>query len=95
VRLRLVSEVCPDYSTLLSSTGPALEPARFGRRASPGIRNLRTGRVLVSHASRAASVPAAFQPGVLAWELTQTFSFLIEPGQSEMIILRLSLYPDA
>ncbi len=93
IRLRLVSEVCPDYSLLLSSPGSALEPARFGRRVSPGIRNLRTGRVLVSHASRAASVPAAFQPGVLAWELTQTFSFIIDPGRTEMIIMRLSLYP--
>ena len=95
VALRLVSEVCPDYGLLLDPSGAALEPARFGRRASPGIRNPRTGRVLVSHASRAASAPAAFQPGVLAWEITQTFSFLLEPGQTEEIIVRLSLYPEA
>jgi hypothetical protein len=93
VGLRLVSEVCPDYAFLLDGDGAALEPARYGRRASPGIRNPRTGSVLVSHASRAASAPASFQPGVLAWEITQTFSIYLEPGQTEEIIVRLSLYP--
>jgi hypothetical protein len=93
LRLRLVSELCPDYPSLLDSPGRALEPVKFGRRRCPGILNTRTGRVLVSHASRPAAEPAAFQPGVLAWELTQTFAFPVEPGHAETIIVRLNIYP--
>jgi hypothetical protein len=95
VRLRLVSEVSPDYQTLLDSPGQNLEPVAFGPRHSPGVRNLRTGAVLVSLASRPTAEPAGLRPGILAWELTQTFSFTIEPGQSETIVMRLVLSPDA
>jgi hypothetical protein len=94
LNLRLVSEVCPDYSALMEAPGAALESARFGRRGLPAVRNPRTGRVLVIHSSRAAGGPAAFQPGVLSCEITQNFSVTLAPGQTEMIILRLSLYPD-
>jgi hypothetical protein len=93
VRLRLVSEISPDYQTLLDTPGPGLEPVTFGPRHSPGIRNLRTGAMLVSLASRPASEPSGFQPGILAWETAQTFSFAVEPGQTETIVLRLSLIP--
>jgi hypothetical protein len=93
VRLRLVSEVSPDYQTLLDSPGQNLEPVTIGPRRSPGVRNLRTGNVLVSHISRPAGEPAVFRPGVLAWELEQTSSFMVEPGRVELVVVRLSLYP--
>jgi hypothetical protein len=93
VNLRLVSEVCPDYPPIMDSSGSSLRPVSFGPRRSPGILNQRTGNVLVSHASRPTSEPASFQPAVLAWEVTQTFSLTIEPDRAERIILRLSLYP--
>ncbi len=93
VRMRLVSEVSPDYQTLLDSPGQHLEPVAFGPRHSPGVRNLRTGAVLVSLASRPTAEPAESNPGILAWELTQKFSFVIEPGQTETIVMRLSLMP--
>jgi hypothetical protein len=92
LRLRTVSELCPDYQRVLDSPGCALEPVRFGPRAQPGIRNLRTDCALVCHASRIPSEPPAFQPGVLAWEVAQTFSFTVEPGKPEMLILRLNLH---
>jgi hypothetical protein len=93
LRLRLVSELCPDYHALFDSPGRALEPVKFGRRRCPGILNTRTGRILVSHASRPAAEAPAFQQGVLAWELTQTFAFSVEPGRAETILVRLNLYP--
>ena len=95
VRLRLVSEVCPDYPFIPDSAGPALKPVTFGPRRSPGILNVRTGNILASHASRPTSEPATFTPGVLAWELGQTFSFTVEPGRTELIVIRLGLYPGA
>jgi hypothetical protein len=49
--------------------------------------------VLVSHISRPAGEPAVFRPGVLAWELEQTSSFMVEPGRVELVVVRLSLYP--
>ncbi len=94
VRLRLVSEVSPDYQTLLDSPGQNLVPVAFGPRHSPGVRNLRTGAVLVSLGSRPTAEPAGLRPGILAWELAQTFSFAIEPGQTETIVVRLSLHQD-
>ncbi len=92
LRLRTVSELCPDYQRVLASPGRALEPARFGARAQPGIRNVRTTRALVCHASRVPNEPVFFRPGVLAWEVEQTFSFDIQPGKTEMLILRLNLH---
>lgn len=93
IRLRTVSELCPDYQCVLDSPGRALEPVRFGPRALPGILNLKTDCALVLHASRTSCEAVAFRPGVLAWEVEQTFLFTVDAGKSEMLILRLMLHP--
>ncbi|MFN2297323.1 MAG: hypothetical protein ACK2UB_00640, partial [Anaerolineales bacterium] len=92
VRLRLVSELCPDYRTVLCSTGPAFESTAVGRRRSPGIRNLRTGSMLVSHVSRPETEPSVCRPGVLAWEVQQTVCIVVEPGATEEVVVRLNGY---
>jgi hypothetical protein len=91
VRLRLVSEICPDYQTVLDSSGGPFEPVTVGPRRSPGIKNVRTGNILVSHISRPSGEPAAARPGILAWELEQTVSFAVDPGRTEVIVVRLDL----
>lgn len=93
VRLRLVSEVCPDYQTVLDSSGPTFEPAAVGPRRSPGVKNIRTGNVLVSHISRPEIQPSVCRPGILAWEIEQTVSFVVEPGATEVVVVRLNLFP--
>jgi hypothetical protein len=93
VRLRLVSELCPDYRTVLCSPGPAFEPTEVGRRRSPGIRNLRTGSMLVSNVSRPETEPSVCRPGVLAWEVQQTVCLIVEPGAIEEVVVRLNGYP--
>ncbi len=93
VRLRLISEVCPDYRTVLESPGPVFEPVTVGARRSPGLKNIRTGNVLASHISRPDLEPPQSAPGILAWELTQTISFTVEPGRTEVVVARLNLFP--
>jgi hypothetical protein len=91
LRLRTVSELCPDYQTALDSPGQALAPVRVGPRGHPGILNLRTNRALVCRASRHPDEPAIFHPGVLAWEVEQTFALTVAAGRTEMLILRWNL----
>jgi hypothetical protein len=91
IRLRLVSEVCPDYQTVLDSPGGAFEPITAGPRRSPGIRNSRTGNAVVSNISRPEVQPPLCRPGILAWEIEQTVSFSVEPGGTETVIVRLDL----
>jgi hypothetical protein len=95
VRLRLVSEVCPDYQTIVDSSGPVLEAVTVGPRRSPGVKNRHTGNVLVSHLSRPAAEPAVARPGILAWELEQTVVFTIQPGATEALVVRLDLFADS
>ena len=95
VRMRLVSEVCPDYRTVLESPGPVFEPVTVGPRHSPGVKNIRTGNVLVSQISRPEIEPSGSAPGILAWELSQTISFTVEPGRTEVVVARLGFYSDA
>jgi hypothetical protein len=91
VRMRLVSEVCPDYSTVLDAPGLCYEPVAVGPRHSPGIKNIRTGNVIVSHVSRPEVEPSGSAPGILAWEMTQTVSFTVDPGRTEAVVVRLNL----
>ncbi len=91
IRLRLVSEVCPDYQTVLESPGRVFEPIAVGPRHSPGIVNRRTGNALVSHISRPEISPTVFRPGILAWEIEQIVSFTVEPGGTELVVVRLNL----
>jgi hypothetical protein len=91
VRLRLVSELCPDCQEVGVEPGRILEPVYFGPRKHPGVINTRTGLALVCHASRPVSSPVEFHPAVLAWELAQTFTFLLEPGKSQWLMVRLNL----
>jgi hypothetical protein len=93
VRMRLVSEVCPDYQAALESPGSAFMPITVGRRRSPGIQNVFTGNAVVSHVSRPGSEPSVCRPGILAWEIEQTVSFAIAPGATEAIVVRLNLFP--
>jgi len=93
VRMRLVSEVCPDYRMAVGSPGPVFEPVAVGPRHSPGLKNIRTGNVMVSHISRPEIEPSVSAPGILAWELTQTVSFTVEPGRTEVVVVRLNLFP--
>ena len=95
IRLRLVSEVCPDYQTVLDSPRRTFEPAAIGPRHSPGIKNIRTGNVLVSHISRPEIEPAVCRPGILAWEIEQTVSFMVEPGGTELVVVRLNQFSAA
>ncbi len=93
VRMRLVSEVCPDYQTVLGSPASVFEPVTVGARRSPGVKNTRTGNVLVSQISRPEVEPSGSAPGILAWELSQTISFTVEPGRTEVVVARLNLFP--
>jgi hypothetical protein len=95
VRMRLVSEVCPDYQTVLEQTAPAFQPLAVGTRRSPGVKNLRTGNVIVSRISRPEAEPSTCRPGILAWEIGQTICFAVEPGRMESVVVRLNLFPDA
>jgi hypothetical protein len=95
VRMRLVSEVCPDYLTVFDSHGRPYEPVTIGPRHSPALKNSKTGTVLVSHISRPTSEPAASHPGILAYELDQTVAFTVEPGRIEVVVARLDLFPTA
>jgi hypothetical protein len=94
VRLRLVSEVCPDYQAVLDVPGRPFEPVTVGPRHSPGIKNVRTGTTLVSHLSRPESQPSVPRPGILAWEVEQAVSFTVDPGRTELIVVRLALLSD-
>jgi hypothetical protein len=91
VRMRLVSELCPDGQEVGAVPGRILAPAYFGSRKHPGILNTRTGLALVCRASRPVSAPIIFQPAVLAWEVEQSFDFNIEPGKSQWLIVRLNI----
>jgi hypothetical protein len=95
IRMRLVSEVCPDYQTALDSPGRVFEPVAVGPRRSPGIKNLRTGNALVSHISRPEAEPSVCRPGILAWEIEQTVSFTVEPGGTELVVVRLNVVSGA
>jgi hypothetical protein len=95
VRLRLVSEVCPDYRAVVETPGRTLEPAAVGPRHSPGVKNTFTGNILVSHVSRPAAEPAVNRPGILAYELEQTVAFTVEPGATETLVVRLDLTSEA
>jgi hypothetical protein len=94
VRMRLVSELCPDCQEIGVEPGRILEPIYFGPRKHPGVINTRTGLALVCQASRPVSAPIEFQPAVLAWELAQTFSFTLEPGKSQWLMIRLHMLAD-
>jgi len=95
VRMRLVSEVCPDYQTVLDNPGPVFEPIMVGARRSPGLKNKHTGSVIFSHISRPDSEPAEVRPGILAWELAQTITLTVEPGRTETVVARLGFFNDA
>jgi hypothetical protein len=75
----------------LDDPGRPYEPVTVGPRRSPGIKNARTGTVLVSHLSRPESQPSASRQGILAWEIEQTLSFTVDPGRTELIVVRLAL----
>jgi hypothetical protein len=92
VRMRLVSEVSPDYQTVLDFPSPVFEPILVGARRSPGLKNKQTGSVIFSHISRPDSEPAEVRPGILAWEIAQTISFPVEPGRTETVVARLGYF---
>jgi hypothetical protein len=92
VRMRLVSEVCPDYRMVVGSPGPVFEPVTVGPRRSPGLKNIRTGNVMVNHISRPEIESSVSAPGILAWELTQTTSFTVEPDRTEVVVVRLNIF---
>jgi hypothetical protein len=95
VHMRLVSELCPDYQTVLDAPGLALEPVTVGPRQAPGIKNLRTGNSVVSHISRPDAEPPVCRPGILAWETEQTIDFMVAPGATEAVVVRLNLFADS
>jgi hypothetical protein len=90
IRLRLISEVCPDYQSVLDPPGRVFEAIAVGPRRSPGILNRRTGNALVSHISRPELGPSVCRPGILAWEIEQAVSFTVEPGGTELVVVRLN-----
>jgi hypothetical protein len=91
VRMRLVSELCPDGQEIGVVPGRILAPAYYGPHKHPGILNTRTGLALVCRASRPVSGPVIFQPAVLAWEVGQSFDLTLEPGKSQWLIVRLNI----
>jgi hypothetical protein len=93
LRLRVVSELCPDAQMLRSARGRILEPLRFGPRKHPGVVNTETGSALILHSSRPTCEPVSILPAVCAWELAQAYAFTLEPGRSQWLTLRLNVYP--
>ena len=90
MKLRIVSELCPDLETLVQSPGAELRPILLGRNR-PGVVNTRTRTALLVQASRPPTSPPDFLRALLAIELGLRFDFLLEPGKVVTLTMALRI----